>query len=97
MDTKHFSDSEQTEREQTLMLKNRRQLSLSGITDVKRFDEAGAVFDTTCGRLCVKGENLRVEAMDVEAGNVVLKGTVHALGYVGDGGEKSGVFSKLFR
>ena len=85
------------ERDQTLTLKNRRQLTLSGITDVKRFDETGAVFDTVCGRLCVKGENLRVEVMDVEAGNVTLKGTVHALGYLGDGGEKAGVFGKLFR
>ena len=97
MDTRTVSGGEPTEREQTLTLKNRRQLTLSGITDVKRFDDTGAVFDTVCGQLCVKGENLRVDVMDVEAGNVILKGTVHALGYVGDGAEKSGVFGKLFR
>ena len=97
MDTRVLSDNGQSEREQTLVLKNRQQLTLSGITDVKRFDDTSAMFDTVCGRLCVRGENLRVEVMDVEAGNVILKGTVHALGYVGDGTEKSGVFGKLFR
>lgn len=83
--------------EQKLILSDRNQLAVSGVTDVLRFDETTAVFDTVRGRLTVKGENLRVEIMDVEAGNVTLKGTVSALVYAGDSAEKSGFFSKLAR
>ena len=83
--------------EQKLILSDRKQLAVSGVTDVLRFDETTAVFDTVRGRLTVKGENLRVEIMDVEAGNVTLKGTIGALVYAGDSAKKSGFFSKLAR
>ena len=97
MDTYTKTDIAPTDTEQTLTLVNRRRLTISGVTEVLRFDDTSAAFQTVKGRLAVRGENLRVEAMDVEAGNVILKGTVSALGYAGDGTEKSGVFGKLFR
>jgi len=87
----------QQETEQTLTLVNRRRLTITGITEVLRFDDTAAAFDTIKRRLVIRGENLRVETMDVEAGTVILNGTVSALGYVGDGSEKTGVFGKLFR
>ena len=94
-----YTKTETTPRdeEQTLTLVGRRRLTISGVTEVLRFDDTSAAFQTVKGRLAVRGENLRVETMDVEAGNVILKGTVSALGYTGDGTEKSGVFGKLFR
>lgn len=97
MDTNSISGHTQNETEQQLSLINRKRLAISGITEVLRFDDTAAMFDTVCGRLAVRGENLRVESMDVETGNVILKGTICALGYTGDGNEKSGVLGKLFR
>lgn len=85
------------EQEQTLTLLDRRRLSVSGITDVLRFDDTTAIFDTVRGRLTVRGDSLRVDVMDVEAGNVILNGTVVALGFSDDGKDSSGVLHKLFR
>lgn len=97
MQTKSLSPGELAEIEQQVTLTDRRRLSVSGITEVLRFDDTAATFDTVRGRLTVKGENLRVEALDVDAGNLILKGTISALGYTGNSAEKSGVFGKLFR
>lgn len=97
MQPKSLSPGELAETEQTVTLTDRRRLSVSGITEVLRFDDTAAVFDTVRGRLTVKGENLRVETLDVDAGNVILKGTVMALGYSGTNGERSGALGKLFR
>lgn len=85
------------EQEQTLTLLDRRRLTVTGITDVLRFDDTTAVFDTVRGRLTVRGENLRVDVMDVETGNVTLNGTVAALGFSSEGGDGAGVLRKLFR
>lgn len=93
---KHF-DRTQSSREHHLTLSGRKRLTLSGVTEVLRFEDTVALFDTTDGRLTIRGENLRVESMDVEAGNVILKGTICALGYAGDSDKKSGIFGKLFR
>lgn len=97
MDYNSNATNPQEEREQTLTLVNRRRFTVSGVTEVLRFDDTAAAFDTVKGRLVVRGEGLRVETMDVEAGNVTLNGTVSALGFTGDGSEKGGVFGKLFR
>lgn len=93
---KHF-DHTQGNREHHLTLSDRKRLTLSGVTEVLRFEDTVALFDTTDGRLTIRGENLRVESMDVEAGNVILKGVVCALGYAGDSDRKNGIFGKLFR
>lgn len=97
MQTKPISSDNSVEIEQIVTLTDRRRLSVSGITEVIRFDDTVAVFDTVRGRLSVKGENLRVETLDVDAGNVILNGTVSVLGYAGNTAEKSGVFGKLFQ
>lgn len=83
--------------EQRVTLTDRARLTVSGVTEVLKFDDTTAAFETTKGRLTIRGEELRVESMDVEAGNVALKGRVNALGYSGDGSEKSGMLGKLFR
>ncbi len=97
MQTKPLSPPELAETQQIVTLTDRRRLSVSGITEVIRFDDTTAAFDTVQGRLTVRGENLRVERLDVDAGNLILKGTISALGYTGNNAEKSGVFGKIFR
>ncbi len=87
----------QPEQEQKLILSDRKHLSISGVNDVLRFDETTASFQTSLGKLTIKGENLRMETMDVESGNVILKGKISALAYMGDSPEKSGFFNKITR
>lgn len=73
-------------------------LSLSGVTDADSFDEGQVRLFTECGELVVYGENLHVNEMNVDSGNVSVEGEIRALVY-GDRSAKKrlGFIGKLLR
>ena len=80
-----------------LTMENRAQLSLSGVEDVESFDAHEIVLRTTGGGLTVTGENLAIGHLDVEAGNVEVRGRISELRY--DEQEPSGghgLWARLF-
>ena len=79
-----------------LILENRGRMSLSGITDVERFDEQEALITTTCGLLLIHGEGLHMETLSLDTGDIILQGTVNSIQYE-DAPKSGGFFSKLFR
>ena len=79
-----------------LALEGRNQLSLSGVTEAVSFDEAAAVLETAQGTLIIRGADLHVEQLNLEAGEVRLSGQVDSLTYESDARE-GGFLSRLFR
>lgn len=86
---------------QVLSLQGRKSLSVNSVNDVIRFDEESVVLSTVCGTLTVEGTSLHVRVLNLEAGTVEIDGKIDALLYFdapdGNGGEKHGLFGKLFR
>ena len=80
-----------------LTLESRGQLSVSGVTEVGSFDETAAVLETAQGTLIVRGTGLHMEQLDLEAGQVRLKGTVDSLIYEENAGTRGSFFERLFR
>ena len=80
----------------TLVLENRRRLSITGAQDVSGFNEETASVKTTAGALIIKGSGLHIDKLNLETGDVTVEGTVNSLQYLGSGEAKSR-FSKLFR
>ncbi len=81
-----------------LILENRRSLSVSGVKDVESFDERQINVFTEMGLLTIKGEDLHINSLNLDAGELSVSGVVDELGYSAE--EKrtaSGVLSKLFR
>ncbi|ARP50712.1 MULTISPECIES: sporulation protein YabP [Caproicibacterium] len=79
-----------------LTLENRHQLRATGVSNVDSFDEQTVVVYTSLGQLVVRGEELQIEKLNVETGELTLTGTVASMTYVGD--EKRGrPLSRLFR
>lgn len=78
-------------------LDERRHLQISGVSDVDRFDESAVVLSTSHGELTVRGHGLHVQQMDLEAGDLVLDGTVDALLYADDAPRQGGGWRRLFR
>ena len=81
-----------------IILENRKNLSISGVTDVDNFDEKTIVLYTQMGELTIHGKNLHVNSMSVETGEMTIDGDIWALNY-GDK-DKKGTLSflgKLFR
>lgn len=64
-----------------LALDERRNLSVTGVTEVVSFDETAAVLNTAAGMLVVQGEGLQLKQLSEEDGRVAVVGQVSALHY----------------
>ena len=83
-------------REHSVVLIDRKRLSLTGVEDVDCFNEQVVVLRTPLGMLTVTGAGLNISQLTLEDGRVELEGEVDALEY--SGGKKPGGFlSHLFR
>ena len=64
-----------------LQLKERRQLAVTGVTEVASFDENTVVLQTSLGTLIVQGQQLQLKNLTQEGGQVTVEGTVSGLIY----------------
>jgi len=83
---------------QNLILENRQNLSISGITDVDSFDEKAICLYTQLGELTIQGKELHIDSMSVETGDMTITGDIWSVVY-GDKERKSPVsfLGRLFR
>ena len=79
-----------------LTLTGRQMLALSGVTDVSAFDENTIAMDTSMGTLTVRGENLHVEKLTLDQGELTLTGEIQSLEYDDTASQRGGLFSRLF-
>ena len=81
-----------------LILEGREQLSVSGVEEVESFDENQIVMYTTKGTLVVRGENLHIEKLSLDGGDLKVEGDIDSLTYEDSGREKAGgLLARLFR
>lgn len=78
-----------------LILEDREKLTVSGVEEVESFDENTIVMDTAQGTLVVRGENLHIEKLSLDGGDLKVEGTVESLTYEDDRREKGGFFARL--
>ena len=64
-----------------LTLNERRQLTVTGVTEVVSFDENAVIVRTELGTLVVQGKNLQLKTLLPEGGQIAVEGTVSALIY----------------
>ena len=76
-----MADAERSTRPQNLILENRKRLTVSGVSEVNGFDETCVQLRTVLGELTVYGEELRVEELSVETGELSVCGNVFAMEY----------------
>lgn len=72
---------EQQEMPHSLQLKQRHQLSITGVSEVVSFDDSTVVLQTAMGTLIVQGQQLQLKTLSVEGGEVRVEGTITALVY----------------
>ncbi len=77
-----------------LSLNGRKNLSLTGVTEVISFDENAVVLKTSMGLLTVHGQRLQLKNLSLEGGQVGVDGTVAALIYAEP---RQGGLRRLFR
>lgn len=76
-----------------LTLNERSRLSVTGVSDVVRFDEDTVILRTTLGTLIVQGSQLQLKTLD--AGQVAVEGNISAM-YYEEMKQKGGFMHRLF-
>ena len=84
---------------QNLILENRNKLSISGVKDVLSFDDQVVIMETELGLLTVKGDNLKINKLNIDTSEVIIEGEINNLGYSDHTKREadSGIFSKIFK
>ena len=67
--------------EHSLRLVGRAELTITGVTEVSRFEEDGVLLQTDLGELTVQGEQLQLKELSLEGGRVAVSGSISALVY----------------
>lgn len=78
-----------------LILNNRKDLTVTGVTEVVSFDESATVLRTEQGILVVHGTGLQLKTLSTDGGQVAVEGAVSALIYE-DTGSRGGWKRRLF-
>ena len=79
-----------------LILEDRSRLSVTGVEDVDSFDEQRIILKTARGALIVRGAELHIDKLSLEAGELAVSGLITDLGYeeTAPGGS---LWSRLFK
>ncbi|MGL4731749.1 MAG: sporulation protein YabP [Clostridium sp.] len=83
-----------------LTLDSRKKMTIDGVLEIISFDEEEILLNTVLGSMDIRGENLKMNKLDVQNGDVMISGKITYIVYTSD--EKKprkakGVFAKLFR
>lgn len=81
-----------------VVLEERRTLTVSGVEDVERFDENAIVLSTARGAMVVSGENLHIEKLSLDGGDLKVEGEIDAISYEDDApAGRGGFLARLLR
>ncbi|MBZ9689536.1 sporulation protein YabP [Clostridium estertheticum] len=82
-----------------LLLENRKKLTINGVIEVINFNENQILLNTDVGMMIVKGQQLKMNKLDVQNGDVIISGKVDAFVYTTDKRKvkKDSIISRLFR
>ena len=62
-----------------LVLNERRQLTMTGVSEIVSFEENTVVLRTQLGTLVIQGKDLLLKQLSVEGGQVAVDGTISSL------------------
>lgn len=83
----------------SLMLENRSKLTLTGVAEVISFDDKTITLDTKLGTLTIRGQDLKMQKLDVQNGDVSIVGRVNSCIYTTAESKKDNqsIIARLFR
>ena len=89
---------ETTGGQHTLHAENRSALTITGLTDIDRFDEREIVIYTQLGQLTITGRELHIRSISIEQGDLEVEGDIWGLVY-GDRDRRAplSLLGRLFR
>ncbi len=64
-----------------LTLNERKELTMTGVTEVVSFDDAAVVLRTCLGNLVIQGRELHLKTLSLDGGQVAVDGQISSLIY----------------
>ena len=80
-----------------LTLIDREEMTVEGVLSLGSADEIEIVMDTERGSLVVKGENLNIQQLNLDKGNIVVEGIIKSLVYDDEPKQKKGLLNRLLK
>lgn len=85
-------------KEHEIVLIKRKELSISGVSEVISFDDESARLMSVEGEVYIEGEGIKIGTLDTERGVVTLSGRIDGIYYADEvKNEKKGFFSRFSR
>ena len=78
-----------------LTLQERKNLTMTGVTEVVRFEESAVVLKTSLGLMTVQGQDLKLKTLSLDGGQVAVEGHIGALIY--EEPREGGLWQRLWR
>ena len=78
----------------SILWKDRKQGSITGVTEVVSFDASSVLLDTEQGMLSIKGKELHIGRLDLDKGEVELTGAADSFSYQESSPAKKGSLIK---
>ena len=78
-----------------LTLNERKNLTMTGVTEVVSFEETAVVLKTGLGVLTVQGQDLKLKTLSLEGGQVAVDGEISSLIY--EQPREGGLWQRLWR
>ncbi len=85
-----------------IILESREKLSIGGVREILTFDEDEIMLDTVLGVIEIRGNNLKVEKLSTDTGEIIAKGFINGILYTNEqqterNGKKGSVLKNIFR
>lgn len=95
--TNEISIQKNEARQHSIVLEERKNLTVTGVLAVISYDSFTASLETPCGTLTVGGENLTVSELSVVSGDVRISGNIEYLQYTEKREARESFFKRLVR
>lgn len=91
-----IEDKTKTQKPHSLILEDRKKLSVTGVEEVESFDERQIILLTQQGSLILRGEELHIDRLSLDTGELGVTGLITDFGY--EETVRSGsLWSRLFK
>ena len=80
-----------------LSLSNRKELHLTGVSEVLAFDETLVCLKTSCGNMDISGKSLHVHSLHIDDGNLSLSGEIDSILYKSHAGRSKKSLRELLK
>ena len=83
---------------QNIIMENREKISVTGVIDIHSFDDELVLAQTDLGILTIKGDDLKMNKLNLENNELIVEGQIIAVAYSDTNqAKKSGFMNKLFK